>query len=397
MCTQRAPRTLTSTSMLEFAKSEPFTLGVEMELQIVDAQTHELSPKAAQLLSRWTGTPTVQAEIFQSMLELSTAICANAAAAEADLRATAQRLLPLAREQGVRFIATGTHPTAKYTERKLFPADRYHGLIARNQWIARRLQIFGLHIHIGMPDAETCIAVQNELLYELGLLLAVSTSSPFWQGEATGLASSRITVFEALPTGGMPALVHDWTEFSELVTTLQKANAISSLKDLWWDIRPSPGYGTLEIRVCDGLATIRETVMVVALAQALARRAGARVAAGTNRTFPPAWRVRENKWRASRHGMDADYLVSNDGSTMPLRPYLARTLDELAADGFIDAASKYAAALHEVAAGAPTSSERQRALFERTGSFDEVTRALADEFEDDVLSRISADRRAVER
>jgi carboxylate-amine ligase len=383
--------------MLEFAKSEPFTLGVEVELQIVDKQTLELAPKAPQLLSRWSGPPTVQPEIFQAMLEISTGICAGPADADADLRATAQRLMPIAREQGVRFIATGTHPTARYQERKLFPADRYHGLIARNQWIARRLLIFGLHVHVGMPDAETCIAVQNELLYDLGLLLAASTSSPFWQGEATGLASSRITVFEALPTGGMPALVHDWTEFSELVATLQRANAITSLKDLWWDIRPSPRYGTLEIRVCDGLATIRETAMIVALAQALARRAGARVAAGTNRPFPPAWRVRENKWRASRHGMDCDYLTGNDGSTMPVRPYLARTLDELTADGFLDGASRYAADLRGIADGAPTSAERQRALFERTGSFDAVTKALADEFEDDLLAGTSADRRSVER
>jgi carboxylate-amine ligase len=376
--------------MLEFAKSEPFTLGVEVELQIVDRQTLELASKAPQLLSRWSGPPTVQPEIFQSMLEISTGICADAAAAEADLRATAKRVMPLAREQGVRFISSGTHPFATYHERQVFPADRYHGLIARNQWIARRLLIFGLHVHIGMPDPETCIAVQNELLYDLGLLLAVSTSSPFWQGNATGLASSRITVFEALPTGGMPALVHDWNEFCELVATLQKANAITSLKDLWWDIRPSPKYGTLEIRVCDGLATISETATVVALAQALARRAGARVAAGEGRPFPPAWRVRENKWRASRHGMDADYITSNHGDAMPIRAYLARTIDELLADGHVPQGSPYVDALRRMADGAPTSSERQRAIYERTGSLLEVTRALADEFEDDVLAGVGA-------
>ena len=379
--------------MLEFAKSEPMTLGVEVELQIVDRQTMELSPKAAQLLSRWSGPPRVQPEIFQSMLEISTGVCRDAQHAEEDLRATATKLLPIAREHDVRFISTGTHPTARYQERKLFPADRYHGLIARNQWIARRLLIFGLHVHIGMPDPETAIAVQNELLYDLGLLLAISTSSPFWQGEATGLASSRITVFEALPTGGMPALVHDWTEFCELVETLQRAHAITSLKDLWWDIRPSPRYGTLEIRVCDGLATIRETATIVALAQALARRAGARVASGTNRTFPPAWRGRETKWRASRHGMDAEYLTGNDGSTMPIRPYLTQTLDELVAEGFLDGSSRYAVELRAIAAGAPTSAERQRALYERTQSFDAVTKALADEFEDDILAGIGADRR----
>ncbi len=376
--------------MLEFAKSEPFTLGVEVELQIVDRETLELSPKATQLLSKWSGPPTVQPEIFQSMIELSTGICRDAAHAEADLRATASKLLPIARQQGVRFIATGTHPTARYQERKLFPADRYHGLIARNQWIARRLLIFGLHVHIGMPDPETAIAVQNELLYDLGLLLAASTSSPFWQGEATGLSSSRITVFEALPTGGMPALVHDWTEFCELVEILQRSHAITSLKDLWWDIRPSPRYGTIEIRVCDGLASLRETAQIVALSQALARRAGARVAAGEGRTFPPAWRVRENKWRASRHGMDADYIVSNDGTTEPIRPYLKRTLDELAADGFMDSGSAHFVALRRIADGAPTSAERQRAIYERTQSFDAVTKALADEFEDDVLSGTAA-------
>jgi carboxylate-amine ligase len=376
--------------MLEFAKSELYSLGVEIELQIVDRQTLELAPKASELLSRWEGSNKIQPEIFQSMIELSTGICMTPSDAENDLRGTAKKLLPLARALGIRFISTGTHPTARYSDRKVYPADRYHGLIARNQWIARRLMIFGLHVHIGMPDAETCIAVQNELLYDLGLLLAVSTSSPFWQGEATGLASSRITVFEALPTGGMPALVHDWNEFSELVSTLQKANAITSLKDLWWDIRPSPRYGTVEIRVCDGLATLHETAMIVALAQALAKRASARVAAGTNRLFPPAWRIRENKWRASRHGMEADYLTSNDGDSMPARAYLKRTLTELGVDDFLDAKSLHAIDLMGIADGAPTSAERQRAVFERTGRLDEVTRSVATEFEDDVLSKTAA-------
>lgn len=376
--------------MLEFAKSESYTLGVEVELQIVDRETHELSPKAPQLLHRWSGPPTVQPEIFQSMIELSTGVCRDAAHAEADLRATAERLLPIARGLGVRFIATGTHPTARYTERKLFPADRYHGLIARNQWIARRLQIFGLHVHIGMPDPETAIAVQNELLHDLALLLAISTSSPFWEGDNTGLASSRVTVFEALPTGGSPQLVHDWNEFCELVETLRRAEAITSLKDLWWDIRPSPRYGTIEIRICDGLATLRETADIVALAQALAKRAGARVAAGQGRTFPPMWRVRENKWRASRHGMDAELVIANDGTHAPARAYLARTLDELIADGHLDAESRHLDHLRGIAAGGPTSADRQRAVYAATDSLEAVAQSVADEFEEDILAGTGA-------
>ena len=119
-------------------------------------------------------------------------------------------------------------------------------------------------------------------------------------------------------------------------------------------------------------------------------RAGARVAAGSGRTFPPLWRVRENKWRASRHGMEADYIVSNDGASMPVRHYLQRTLEQLSVDGFIDPNSRYFENLKRIADGAPTSADRQRALYERTGSFDAVTRALADEFEDDVLASVAA-------
>lgn len=376
--------------LLEFAKSEPYTLGVEVELQIVDRDTHELSPKAPQLISRWGDSPKVQPEIFQSMLEMSTGICRSAAEAERDLRATAVPLLALAREHGVRFISTGTHPTARWQDRKIFPSDRYHGLIARNQWVARRLLIFGLHVHIGMPDADTCIAVQNELLRDLGLLLAISTSSPYWQGQLTGLASSRVTVFEASPTAGSPVMIRSWQEFSTLVETLKRAHAITSLKDLWWDIRPSPRYGTVEIRVCDGLASIRETCAIVALAQALAKRAGARVAAGKGRTHPAEWRIRDNKWRASRHGMEAEYVTEDDGSTEPIRSYLLRTLDELQRDGFAEGSEAYFEELRAIGNGAPTSADRQRALYGKTENFVAVTRALADEFEDDVLSGVGA-------
>ena len=376
--------------MLEFAKSESYTLGVEVELQIVDRNTHELTPKAPSILQQWSGPPTVQPEIFQSMIELSTGICRDADHAEEDLRATATKLIPIAKSLDVRFIASGTHPTARYQDRKVFQSDRYNGLIARNQWIARRLQIFGLHVHIGMPDPETAISVQNELLHDLALLLAVSTSSPFWEGDNTGLASSRITVFEALPTGGTPTLVHDWNEFCELVGILQHAQAIESLKDLWWDIRPSPRYGTVEIRICDGLATIRETAMIVALAQGLAKRAGARVSAGQGRSFPPAWRIRENKWRASRHGMEAEMVIANDGSHAPARSYLKQMLEELVSDGHLDGNSRHVIALRGIANGAPTSTERQRAVHAATGSLDAVCKSLADEFEDDVLAGVGA-------
>jgi carboxylate-amine ligase len=373
--------------MLDFTASEPFTLGVEMELQVVDRRTGDLTPRAPDLLAAWTGGPKVQPELFQSMIELNTGICGSAVEAERDLRETARPLMDIAESLGVRFISTGTHPTARYLDRVPYPAARYDGLIERNQWIARRLQIFGLHVHIGMESPDACIAVQNELLYDIGLVLAVSASSPFWQGEATGLSSSRVTMFESMPTAGMPAIVRDWREFSDLVDKLRRSRAITSLKDLWWDVRPSPKYGTLELRVCDGLADIRDTCTVVALVQALARRAGARIAAGEARDLPPLWLLRENKWRAARHGMEAALVLDDQGNTMGARELLGATLEDLTARGYLGDDAVYVADLRKVAAGGETSAERQRAIFARTNDLGVVTHALADAFERDVRSR----------
>lgn len=368
---------------MDFAASRPYTLGVEVELQIVDRVTGDLTPRAPELIDAWTGGPTVQPELFQSMIEVNTGICQSATEVEEDLRRTIVPLMDIADAVGVRFISTGTHPTARYQERLPFPAERFYGLIERNQWIVRRLLVFGLHVHVGMPDGDTCIAVQNELMYDLGLLLAVSSSSPFWQGERTGLASSRITMFESMPTAGTPAIVADWAEFSDLVRALTASRAITSLKDLWWDIRPCPRYGTLELRACDGLASIRDTCSVVALVHALARRAGARIAAGRARPVPPPWLVRENKWRAARHGMDAAIVTHTSGTTMAARELLDATVDDLAAAGFLDGADVYVADLRALAAGGDTSATRQVAVFERTGDIGAVTRSLADYFEAD--------------
>jgi carboxylate-amine ligase len=191
-------------------------------------------------------------------------------------------------------------------------------------------------------------------------------------------------MFESMPTGGTPAIVNDWQEFSELVRALTTSRAITSLKDFWWDIRPSPGYGTLELRACDGLASIRDTCSVVALVQALARRAGARVAAGRARPVPSPWIVRENKWRAARHGMNAALVTDASGRTADARDLLAMTLDDLAEQGFLEGDDVYVADLRRLAQGGATSADRQVALFERTGDIRAVTQSLADYFEADV-------------
>jgi carboxylate-amine ligase len=359
-----------------------------MEIQLVDAETFDLVPRAPEILAR-AGAPDhrIEPEFFQSMLEVSTGVCETPQEAWDDLRTSFARLLPITRGLGVRMVSAGTHPFAHYEERVVSPSPRYHQLIERNQWIARRLMIFGLHVHVGMPSAEACIAIQNELAYDLGLLLGLSASSPFWLGSDTGLASSRITVFETLPTGGVPSLVPDWPAFDRLVTVLERSRAITSVKDLWWDVRPSPRYGTLEIRVCDAMPGLRSTIAVVALIQALAQAAWDRIRAGQRRPPPPDWFLRENKWRASRHGPEADLLLDLDGNVMLLRDLLEQHLASLEPYAAASGPGSPAAACRALARAAASSSSRQRDILSSTGSLVEVTRALADEFEDEFAPR----------
>lgn len=371
--------------MLEFAQSDPLTLGAELEIQLVDEATLDLTPRVESILAGSSAPEgRVQPEIFQSMLEITTPVCRTATEAEASLRGTIRELEPVFRREHVRIVAAGTHPTALYSERVQFPSERYDMLISRNQWVARRLMIFSLHVHVGMPDAATCMAVQNELLWDLPMLLAASASSPYWQGEDTGLASSRMAVFEAIPTGGHPCTVPDWAAFETMVGALMRSNSITSLKDLWWDVRPSPGYGTLEIRALDGTVTLSLAGAMVAAIQVAAHQALERIRTGTTRGVPPDWLVRENKWRAGRHGLDAKFVVDVDGGVRPMREALGATLD-----AWMPAAQRLGCAaelqrLRPFVAGAPTSADRQRAVFHRTGSLVDVTQALADEWSDDL-------------
>ncbi len=371
--------------MLDFAKSDPLTLGAELEIQLVDDATMELTPRVEGILAGCTAPAgLVQPEIFQSMLEITTPVCRTVAEAEDSLRGTIRGLEPLFRREHVRIVAAGTHPTALYSERKQFPSERYDMLISRNQWVARRLMIFSLHVHVGMPDAATCMAVQNELLWDLPILLAASASSPFWQGEDTGLASSRMAVFEAIPTGGHPCTVPDWAAFETMVNALQRSHSITSLKDLWWDVRPSPGYGTLEIRALDGTVTLSMAGAMVAAIQVAAHAALERVRLGTTRGVPPDWLVRENKWRAGRHGLEADFVSDAQGSVLPMRHALGEALA-----AWRPAAERLGCAaelerLRPFVHGAPTSADRQREVYARTGSLTDVTQTLADEWTADL-------------
>ncbi len=306
---------------LEFLPNKNLSLGVEIEIQLVDVVTGDLKPVGPLVLDDLKNNKDaihVKSEIFQSMLEIDTPICENAIQVGASIRQSLALARTSAFNHGAEVMMSGTHPFAHYTERLLTPSGRYFSLVDRNKWITRRLQIFGLHVHIGMRDGEHAIKMNNALCHYLPVLLALSASSPYWHRDDTGLASSRVTFFEAIPTGGHPCLLNNWTEFEELIERLIFSRSIQSLKDLWWDIRPNTEYGTIEVRIADCPPTVKEVEALVALVHCLAVYLDAELAAGRTFSPPPEWILRENKWRASRHGVQADLIKDFKGTSVPL-------------------------------------------------------------------------------
>ena len=308
-----------------FRASKGSSLGIEVELGIVDRSTRELVTAASALLAELGTThpggahPKAKHELFESTVEIITGVCQTVPEARADLEATLQELTIAADARGMALICSGTHPFSHWNAQTISPPQRYHDLVGRIGWPARRLAIHGIHFHVGVRTAEHAIAIANSLAYHLPLFLALSASSPYWHGLDTGMASCRTKVFEGLPTAGLPPQLTGWNDFESFMGTLIAARTISSIREVWWDVRPHPDFGTVELRMCDGMATLSEVASVAALAQTLVHDLEARLDAGEELPGARDWVIRENKWLAARFGLEAELIVDNEGSLRPAR------------------------------------------------------------------------------
>ena len=318
---------------IDFRASERATLGIEVELELVDRETRELRSGASEILavlSKGNAAPgKVKHELLESTLEIITGICETVGEARADLEATLAEVAPLAEARGMSLLCSGTHPFSDWDAQTITANPRYARLVEEMQWPARRLAIFGIHVHVGVRSAEKAIIIANALSAYIPHFLALSASSPYWIGKDTGLASSRSKIFEGLPTAGLPHQLSGWAEFEEYMTTLISAGAISSIREVWWDIRPHPDFGTVELRICDGLPTMSEIATVAALSQCLVEWLDTLVDRGFNPPCPRAWIVRENKWRAARHGTGADIIVDETGGVAPVADVITDLVDDL--------------------------------------------------------------------
>ena len=368
---------------LPFQPSPSMTLGVEVEIQLIDWRTHDLCPAAPRILDALGGeTDRIKAEIFQPMLEINTGICSSIDEVRRDLMAGLSTLRQAAAPLGVELAVSGTHAFGGYDGRVVYPSERYRWVLQQRQWFAQRLLIFGLHVHVGMRDGDHAITMMNAVAPYLPLLLALSASSPFWTGSDTGLASARTAVFESVPNAGAPHFFRDWAHFSRYVGRMERSKSISSLKDLWWDVRPNPSYGTLELRICDGLPTVKETLAIVAFVQSLFHWLDAQHRDG-RRFDPPSWPLyRENKWRAVRWGPETEMAWTEDGDTVHARELLERRLRDVAPLASQLGAEPFLEPLGAMSSGR-ASFERQRAAFRATRALAGVTDALIQELKAD--------------
>jgi carboxylate-amine ligase len=320
---------------IDFDSSDGPSLGVEWELELVDLDTRQLAPGANAVLAAITPDgvdehPKAKHELLQSCVEVITGVCRTVEEVKADLAATVAEVAAAAGERSMGVMCSGSHPLTDWTTQQITDLPRYAGLIDRNQWIARQLQIFGVHVHVGIRGPQKAIPIVNALLAYVPHFLALSASSPFWIGSDTGLASYRSKVFEALPTAGLPYQLSGWDEFERYMEMLISTKAIESIREVWWDIRPHPRFGTVELRICDGLPTMDEIGAVAALAQCLVDRLDSEMDRGYTLPVPPAWIVRENKWRAARYGLDAEIVTDVHGTVRPVRQAIADLAEDLA-------------------------------------------------------------------
>ncbi len=364
------------------------SLGVEWELQLIDCRTRMLRQDAREVLAELPGlseggeVPRLRHELMQSTIEVVTGICSTVSEAKDDLAATISQLERITETRATMLACAGTHPVSDWRDAKMAPIQRYAELVEQLQWLARRIQTFGVHVHVGIRDGSKAIPIVNALASYLPHFLALTASSPFWSGHDTGLASSRAVVFGGLPTSVPPPQLACWSELEEYIDTLILGGTIRIIKEVWLDIRPHPDFGTVEIRMFDGVPTLREIGMVAALSQSLVQLLDTQLDRGYKLPTPAAWVVKDNKWRATRYGLDAIVITDDTGCTAPIRDGLFELVTELEPVAARLGCAEELDVISQVLESG-SSCDRQRALVADGGDLMDVIDALVTEFSQD--------------
>ncbi|HEY0171111.1 MAG TPA: carboxylate-amine ligase [Pyrinomonadaceae bacterium] len=345
---------------------EHYTLGIEEEFQIVDPQTRELRSSVAEMLDegRMLLGEQVKPEMIQAQIEVGTGICNNIAEARRDITRLRSIVSGLARKQGLRIIAASTHPISQWKEQQIYDDPHYKLLIEELQMVARSLLIFGMHVHVGIPDRDRQIHIMNAARYFLPHVLALSTSSPFWLGIDTGLKSYRCEVFKKFPRTDIPDHFDTYASFQRYIKLLTDTNSISSPKKIWWDVRPHPFFPTLEFRICDIPTRVDDTVALTALFQAIVARLDKLIDKNLGFRLYRRMLIQENKWRAVRYGLEGNMIDFGKQKEVPTRDLIRELLE------FVDPVLDELDSRREV--------EHVHTILERGTSADEQKRVFAE-------------------
>jgi carboxylate-amine ligase len=306
-----------------------FTLGVEEEYQIVHPGTRELRSYISRILEDGKSVlrERVRTEMHQSMVEVGTGVCNDVAAVRGELIEMRGELDRLAKKGGLRIIAASTHPFSDWKTQDITDNDRYHNIVQDLQDVARANLIFGLHVHVGIKDKSTALALTNQVRYFLPHLLALTTSSPFWKGRKTGIMSMRSAIFRRFPRTGIPDEFESLQQLQNFVDLLIKTGCIDNGKKIWWDVRAHYFYDTVEIRICDMPTNIKDTLAIVALVQALIAKLYFMYRRNTSwRTYARGL-IEENKWRAARFGTDAKLIDFGRQEERPLYDLISELVE----------------------------------------------------------------------
>ena len=366
------------------SNSEP-TLGVEVELGLVDDQTMALSSSIEQVLEQLNENSeivTYKPELMQCCIEINTGICRTVQEAEDDLRPKLIRLEEATDALNLRLWWGATHPFSLWRQQKVTPNERYQNLVTLLQEMARRLVTFGLHIHVGVDSGDKAVMICDRIMQHLPTLLALSCSSPFWENRNTGLHSHRSKIMEGLPTAGLPTLMRNWSEYVWLVNHMVDTGFINTIREIWWDVRPHHEFGTVEVRVCDMPGNLDDVLAIAALVQCLVKALSDDIDGGAYQHDCHPMMVRQNKWRACRFGNRAQLVNSYTHDVQSVSHIVRDMIQRLVPTADALGCSAYLHQAQEVA-DRPNWASRQRRILDDTGDAAEIVRQLT------VESRIS--------
>jgi carboxylate-amine ligase len=355
-----------------FGRSAPFSLGIEEEFQLVSAESYELVPRFDEIAEE-SGDERVRRELMTSVLEAATGVHEHVGAALEEVREIRAHLRDAAAKRGALIASAGTHPFSRWEHQEITDTPRYQGVVEKLRWVAERVAIFGLHVHVGVDSADTAAKLATSLRNFVPELLALSANSPYWQGRESGLASTRSQVFDTMPRSGLPPRLESFADFEGLVDRGVAAGFFPDYTYLWWDIRPHPKLGTIELRACDAQTRIASAAGLAALSQCLVARLAEEPMPAQPRTL-----IAENKWRAARYGLDAELVDLARDRARPAREAVRELLD-LAAPfagrlGCVDELAEVEALLER-----GNGADEQRRLNESGGGLLAVARWLAEE------------------